>query len=110
VSLVHALFAQVVPVLVLVGVAGLFLGGLLRWFEADSPRVSLSLGIWRRRPASSMEARHRHHESVPDCPMCNVPMVKRVARYGPRARTRFWGCANFPMCRCTKGDRGRDRG
>jgi ssDNA-binding Zn-finger/Zn-ribbon topoisomerase 1 len=30
---------------------------------------------------------------VPDCPLCNKPMVIRKSRFG-----HFWGCYTFPLC------------
>lgn len=102
VPLIHPFLEQVVPFFVVAGVAGLFLGGLWRWLELGAPRATLSLHTSRPRPAANVSAINRDWESIPDCPMCNVPMVKRVARHGPRAGTQFWGCSNFPMCRCTR--------
>lgn len=31
------------------------------------------------------------------CPMCGSPMVKRKSAYGL-----FWGCSNYPNCKCTR--------
>ena len=39
---------------------------------------------------------------IPDCPRCGVPMVRRMARRGPRARKSFWGCSRFPRCSGTR--------
>lgn len=36
---------------------------------------------------------------VPDCPVCGVPMVRRMAKRGINAGNYFWGCANYPRCR-----------
>jgi restriction system protein len=33
------------------------------------------------------------------CPVCDAPMVKRVAKRGPNAGNEFWGCSKFPECR-----------
>ncbi len=110
VPLIPAIPGQVLPFLLLAGVVGLFVGGVWRWLELSAPRAIHSHRTGRRRLGSNVAAINRSWESIPDCPMCDVPMVKRVARQGPRAGTQFWGCSNFPMCRCTKGDRGRDRG
>lgn len=41
-------------------------------------------------------------ESVPSCPKCARPMVKRSARSGPSAGQEFWGCSAFPQCRGTR--------
>jgi len=38
-------------------------------------------------------------DSVPECPKCNSPMVKRTARQGKNAGGRFWGCSRYPDCR-----------
>jgi ribosomal protein L37AE/L43A len=110
VPLIPAIPGQVLPFLLLAGVVGLFVGGVWRWLELSAPRAIHSRRTGRRRLGSNVAAINRSWESIPDCPMCNVPMVKRVARHGPAAGTQFWGCSNFPMCRCTKADRGRDPG
>ncbi|MEO8044577.1 MAG: topoisomerase DNA-binding C4 zinc finger domain-containing protein [Spartobacteria bacterium] len=99
---VHVLFTQVVPFLILAGVLGLLLGGVMRWLEHGAPRL---IGAHRHvQPPARVNAAafEQDDESIPDCPMCNVPMVKRTARRGPRAGAQFWGCSNFPMCRSTR--------
>lgn len=45
-------------------------------------------------------------QAVPDpplCPRCQIPMVLRTARRGPREGQQFYGCANFPRCRQVRG-------
>ncbi len=37
--------------------------------------------------------------SVPVCPKCGAPMVKRIASKGARAGKAFYGCSRFPACR-----------
>ncbi|MCB1948862.1 restriction endonuclease [Nitrosomonas sp.] len=37
--------------------------------------------------------------TVPDCPKCGQSMVKRIAKKGANAGSRFWGCSSFPICR-----------
>ncbi len=37
--------------------------------------------------------------SVPVCPKCKIPMVKRKAQKGANAGKEFWGCAHYPHCR-----------
>ena len=34
------------------------------------------------------------------CPRCGAPMVKRIAKKGANAGNEFYGCSNFPRCRC----------
>jgi four helix bundle suffix protein len=38
----------------------------------------------------------------PACPACGQPMVRRVARKGPRANQPFWGCSHYPDCNGTR--------
>lgn len=40
--------------------------------------------------------------SVPICPKCGVPLVKRIAAQGSNKGNPFWGCPNFPDCRTMK--------
>jgi restriction system protein len=40
--------------------------------------------------------------SVPDCPTCGKPMVKRTAKRGANAGEEFWGCSAYPACRGTR--------
>ena len=35
----------------------------------------------------------------PICPKCGKSMRLRTARQGPRAGSRFWGCAAYPECK-----------
>lgn len=34
------------------------------------------------------------------CPKCGAPMIKRKATKGPNAGNEFYGCSNYPQCRC----------
>ena len=40
--------------------------------------------------------------SVPGCPTCSKPMVKRTAKRGANAGEEFWGCSAYPGCRGTR--------
>lgn len=40
--------------------------------------------------------------TVPVCPHCGSPMVRRVAKHGRTAGEEFWGCGQFPHCRGTR--------
>lgn len=40
-------------------------------------------------------------ETVPDCPRCSKPMVRRMARQGVHSGQAFWGCSDYPSCRGT---------
>jgi restriction system protein len=37
-----------------------------------------------------------------NCPICGSGMQLRVAKKGPSAGQRFWGCSKFPQCRGTR--------
>ena len=39
---------------------------------------------------------------VPSCPMCNSPMVIRIAYKGTPRQNKFWGCTKFPNCKGTR--------
>lgn len=38
-------------------------------------------------------------DTNPQCPKCNVPMIKRVAKKGDAQGQVFFGCPNYPKCR-----------
>lgn len=55
---------------------------------------------WILAPWPAPDASRRIEPSqVPSCPICSAPMVRRRARRGPAAGTRFWGCSRFPGCK-----------
>jgi hypothetical protein len=35
----------------------------------------------------------------PSCPKCGVSMIQQVAKQGPKAGQRFFGCPNYPRCK-----------
>jgi restriction system protein len=40
--------------------------------------------------------------SIPTCPHCRKPMVKRIAKRGRNTGSPFWGCSQFPDCTGTR--------
>jgi restriction system protein len=40
--------------------------------------------------------------TAPKCPHCEIKMILRTARKGPRQGEHFFGCANYPDCTFTK--------
>ncbi|MDX9789159.1 MAG: DUF2726 domain-containing protein [Desulfobacterales bacterium] len=36
----------------------------------------------------------------PICPKCSSPMVRRKSKNGANPGQEFWGCSDFPKCRC----------
>lgn len=39
---------------------------------------------------------------APTCPVCGSAMVSRPSKRGLTARSRFWGCSRYPVCRGTR--------
>jgi restriction system protein len=39
------------------------------------------------------------HTTEVVCPVCDAPMVKRIAKRGSNAGNSFWGCSKYPQCR-----------
>lgn len=40
--------------------------------------------------------------TIPVCPFCGNPMVRRVEKHGKNAGEEFWGCGQYPHCRGTR--------
>ena len=36
------------------------------------------------------------------CPRCGARMVLRTGQTGARKGQKYWGCSNYPVCRCTR--------
>ncbi len=45
---------------------------------------------------------HPAHTVQKICPSCGSDMVRRVAKNGPNAGNKFWGCSAFPKCRAVE--------
>ncbi len=41
----------------------------------------------------------RGSEAVPACPSCGSSMIRRTAKRGANAGSRFWGCSKYPDCK-----------
>ena len=50
-------------------------------------------------PPSSKSDINPTEETIPFCPQCNAPMVKRVSKKGAYAGKPFWGCSQYPRCK-----------
>lgn len=57
----------------------------------------LAVGSIAAPPATSAPA----NSTLPTCPKCGVPMIRREAKKGPNAGTSFFGCPNYPRCKET---------
>lgn len=51
-------------------------------------------------PKSVLEKKKKESEKV--CPLCGGALVLRVAKFGPKPGSRFYGCKNFPDCHYTE--------
>ena len=60
------------------------------------------LGAARREERRKQAASDRTDPSVPACPRCGQPMVRRTAKTGPHAGSKFWGCSTYPNCKGTR--------
>ena len=51
-------------------------------------------------PQASLQNTPTAHSTggSPSCPVCAAPMLLRLARRGPQAGQRFWGCVHYPDC------------
>lgn len=82
------------------------------WFITD-----IILIVWFVAVIKKLVRRNERNQSVSDsyppttsssreigisCPECGAPMVKRTARKGSNAGSKFWGCSRFPECRGTR--------
>ena len=63
----------------------------------DGAVLAGSLSEHRQVSSHSAERGPSLNQPVPDCPKCGALMVKRVAKQGPLAGNRFWGCSQFPQ-------------
>ena len=48
-------------------------------------------------PKSVLEKKKKESEKV--CPLCGGALVLRVAKFGPKPGSQFYGCKNFTDCR-----------
>ena len=46
-----------------------------------------------------LEKKKKESEKV--CPLCGGALVLRVAKFGPKPGSQFYGCKNFPECKYT---------
>ena len=66
-------------------------------FHAGNEEPTLNLEPKQDRQRSISDAKE-----PPPCPICNSPMVKRIAQRGANVGNTFWGCAKYPKCRGTR--------
>lgn len=48
-----------------------------------------------------LESLRTRHESTTTCPKCASPLTLRMAKAGPNAGSKFYGCITYPKCRHT---------
>src|SRR5437868_12576104 len=93
---------KVVPVIILCGGGAILLRELLQWLERAAVRAGRSHRESRKSLASPVFHGPTKLANAPHCPSCNRSMVKRKARRGAHAGSKFRGCSNFPECRGTR--------
>ena len=88
--------------------------GQKAWVEPAVPAAPRTGASWERSPvqrqsptvfgttASTTEENRASVPTVPDCPLCDNPMVLRTAKKGPNAGASFWGCSKYPGCKGTR--------
>ncbi|MDD2609961.1 MAG: restriction endonuclease [Giesbergeria sp.] len=81
---------------------------------ATTPVPPASVALPTRRPAPAAPERTAPQrpsqpprapaaaQGAPTCPVCAAPMLLRLARKGPQAGQRFWGCVHYPDCNGTR--------
>lgn len=71
---------------------------------AASARAAVAPPSAAAAPRASLQNTPTAHStgSSPSCPVCAAPMLLRLARKGPQAGQRFWGCVHYPDCDGTR--------
>lgn len=73
--------------------------------DKDGAKYSMSVAQFRKWietgsiPKSVLEKKKKESEKV--CPLCGGALVLRVAKFGPKPGSQFYGCKNFPECKYT---------
>lgn len=74
--------------------------------DKDGAEYNMSVAQFRKWietgtiPKRVAEKKKKDSEKV--CPLCGGALVLRVAKFGPKPGSRFYGCKNFPDCRYTE--------
>ncbi len=93
-----------------------YAGGLVRYIRSKTDvllsdqeviAVTQKIQAGRLKPSFKTHREHVRHvetlkQSKPDakmCPACGSAMIRRTAKKGMHAGTRFWGCSTYPRCR-----------
>jgi four helix bundle suffix protein len=72
---------------------------LLRRQLQGQARTFLNEGGFTENLYSARTAARASRSLAPKCPACGKPMLKRIARTGPKKGSEFWGCSDFPNCK-----------
>ncbi|SFL24809.1 restriction system protein [Nitrosomonas aestuarii] len=74
---------------------GVRLAAMIKEIAENNPVQTSTKRIFSLESAPEIEI----SSTIPDCPKCGQSMVKRIAKKGANAGSRFWGCSDFPTCR-----------
>jgi four helix bundle suffix protein len=47
-------------------------------------------------------AEQSRQDEAPECPVCGLPMIKRMAKKGVNSGKEFWSCSAYPKCNGTR--------
>ena len=91
---------------------GQYVLALLFLLGAVASIVQRNRAAQRQEAAVSCTASETSRSLAPNsqafkCPVCKSPMSLRVARIGPMAGKRFWGCSQYTLTQC-RGTRDLD--
>jgi len=68
---------------------------ILKKFEQHTIESTLST-------SDHVRSLQQRHNSNTNCPTCGASLKLKVAKNGPRAGKKFFGCENYPQCRFTR--------
>lgn len=91
---IQAILSNVLPTMIVCGIAGIFLVEIRRWWERRFP------GSSRGHPAGhkSVSGSVCPASSLPRCPSCRVQLAKQAAVSGAKTNVPFCGCRSYPKC------------
>jgi hypothetical protein len=100
----QALFGKVESVIIFCASLILVVGIPLYWLRLKAERALIRVirSSRNKRETEKSAGNTNSSETMPDCPICNALMIKRLARRGVSAGSSFWGCSNYPKCRGTR--------
>jgi hypothetical protein len=100
---VQSLFWKIAPWILVASAIGTFAGLFVKWLDRSA--TGLGEKIRKRRGSKNPTFPSKlefEADDAPHCPICKAVMVKRTAKRGAKAGSKFWGCPDYPRCRGTR--------